>query len=74
MYKMVRLGSSGDIILSSDEFNRFIGEMKLPVFSREFEIGSSKYELLCTVFNGKIIRELVRITHNYKRKESLRAV
>lgn len=62
IFEVLRMESCGEIILIDDEFNRFINEMKLPIFRKRFESNSFKHETLFTIFNGKIIRGFERVT------------
>ncbi|MCK4668274.1 hypothetical protein KAU33_16095 [Candidatus Dependentiae bacterium] len=52
----------GDIILSKENFEKFVNEMNLPIFKDEFKTNKYKHELFFTIFNGVTIRKLVKVS------------
>jgi len=64
IFEILKVYSNGDIILSDDEFNRFVDEMNLPIFKKKTKTGSHTHETLSTVFNGKTLRTFGKATKN----------
>ncbi|MCK4668273.1 hypothetical protein KAU33_16090 [Candidatus Dependentiae bacterium] len=62
IFEISKIDSDGDIILKDNEFDKFVNEMNLPVFRKKFEAKSYTSETLYTIFNGRILRGLIKVT------------